>query len=73
MTFDTAIFIVCILVINAFIWEYLSTISITPDLEILEKIGSLIPEQISQLNEDDKLKPLLEWFMEIPLLRNLQL
>jgi peptide-N4-(N-acetyl-beta-glucosaminyl)asparagine amidase len=32
------------------------------DLEILEKIGSLIPEQILQLNEDDKLKPLLEWF-----------
>ena len=32
------------------------------DLEILEKIGSLVPEQILQLNEDDKLKPLLEWF-----------
>ena len=32
------------------------------DLEILEKIRSLIPEQILQLYEDDKIKPLLEWF-----------
>ena len=30
--------------------------------EVLEKIRSLIPEQILQLYEDDKIKPLLEWF-----------
>jgi hypothetical protein len=34
------------------------------DLEILEKIRSLIPEQILQLNEDDKIKPLLKWFKD---------
>ena len=34
------------------------------DLVILEKIRSLIPEQILQLYEDDKIKPLLEWFAE---------
>lgn len=32
------------------------------DLEILEKIRPLIPEQILQLNEDDKIKSLLGWF-----------
>lgn len=32
------------------------------DLKILEKIKSLIPEQILQLNEDDKIKSLLGWF-----------
>jgi peptide-N4-(N-acetyl-beta-glucosaminyl)asparagine amidase len=32
------------------------------DPEILEKIRSLIPEQILQLSEDDKIKSLLGWF-----------
>jgi hypothetical protein len=32
------------------------------DAEILEKIRSLIPAQISQLTEEDNLKPLLGWF-----------
>jgi len=32
------------------------------DLEILEKIRSLIPEHILQLSEDDKIKSLLGWF-----------
>jgi len=32
------------------------------DPAILEKIRSLIPEQILQLNEGDKIKSLLEWF-----------
>jgi peptide-N4-(N-acetyl-beta-glucosaminyl)asparagine amidase len=32
------------------------------DPAILEKIKSLIPEQILQLNEDDNIKSLLEWF-----------
>ena len=30
--------------------------------EVLEKIRSLIPEQILQLGEDDKIKSLLGWF-----------
>jgi hypothetical protein len=32
------------------------------DLEILEKIRSMVPEHILQLNEDDKIKGLLGWF-----------
>jgi hypothetical protein len=32
------------------------------DPEILEKVRSLIPEQILQLSEDDKIKSLLGWF-----------
>ena len=30
--------------------------------EVLDKIRSLIPEQILQLGEDDKIKSLLGWF-----------
>ena len=32
------------------------------NLEILEKMRSLIPERILQLNDDDKIKSLLGWF-----------
>src|SRR5262249_27673204 len=37
-------------------------VSNNKDPEVLDKIRSLIPEQILQLSEDDKIKSLLGWF-----------
>ncbi len=34
------------------------------DFQILEKIKSLIPEHVTQLNEDNKIKSLLGWFKD---------
>ena len=35
--------------------------------EVLEKIRSLIPEQILQLGEEDKIKSLLGWYTVTPI------